>query len=1345
MCLRTLALGAALFLPAVCAHAGIAFDMLEADFGTALFATTPSDDASRLFVVEQSGTVHIVVNGEKQTPPFIDLFDITDYDQQERGLLGMAFDPDYAVNGHFYLNYTRTQDAQIQTVVARFTANGPPATATSASIASQQIKMVIDQPYDNHNGGMMAFGPDGYLYIATGDGGSAFDPENRSQDLESYMGKLLRVDVSGDGPATAAPGNPFIDAPGLDEIWAYGLRNPWRFSFDRDTGDLWLADVGQQTTEEVNFVPAGTPGGINFGWRPFEGNGCNIPAECAPIAESVTFPIYTYGHQGGEARAITGGYRYRGSGVPIMSGAYLFADYTQGTIGLLYYTPGAAPGVEVKDLTPIFNPANTLCCITSFGEDADGELFVVTRTKVYRIFDDGRAYMDLEKVGDFEEPLYATSPPGDASRLVVMQKNGIVQLIKDGVRRETPFLDITDRVATDGELGLLGIAFHPQFATNGYIYTNYLRRTGEANETMQLRISRFTAAGDPATAETVDPDSELNLITIDKPKDDHSGGWLGFSPVDGYLYIPLGDGGCCNNVYGHAQNLATLYGKILRIDVDNADPGLNYAIPPDNPFRILPGARHEIWALGLRNPFRASFDRDTGDFYFGDVGQEHIEEISFQPFDSAGAENYGWPIFEGTRCNVEVTTVPECDAYGPTMVAPIHEYDREFGGSAIGGAVYRGTAIPGLQSRYIFADFFSSRVFSFLPENGIATGLREDSEDLDAKRRFIEAPVAISEDGVGELYLCNYTGAVYKIVQGLGNDAEDRDDEEGEGEGEDPVAPLGVSLVLGASRDATLYEDALGQTASGSAMYIFAGRTGDNAEYAVRRALIDFDLSALPPDAEILSATLRLRCSKLPVGGENTEISLHRVTRPWSEGPSDPGGAGGMGTQAQTGDVTWLHTTYDTAFWNTPGGDFDPIASASVPVNTIGVHTWSSPGLLNDIRAWRANPASNRGWVLLGNESLPKTARRFDSHEHSNANNRPQLIIRYCGSPQEGWVFNPANGHYYRLTEEVDFATALAQAQCVGGYLATINTSAENQFILENLLNAGAPAWIGYNDIAQEGVFAWSNGEVAVYQNWAANEPSGGDTEDAVLMSHVDGTWSDVPVSNIAIAIVERNDSPYFTEGEGEEVEDGEGDRDGDGTSEGEGAADGEGMAEGEGVGARDGEGIDEGEGEGADTASAVQQLLAGFSTGDTDNDGLLEFVEAQGLWPRLSEVQFATLDSNGDARLSVAELIEVAEDAPVHRADHSGDRRIQLAELLRVVQLYNSGGYHCAQSPGATEDGYLPGTGLAQDCAPHSSDYAPSDWVLSLSEMLRLVQLFNVGGYSIQCGTTEDGFCPVL
>ena len=1014
------------------------------------------------------------------------------------------------------------------------------------------------------------------------------------------------------------------ETPGLDLIWARGLRNPWRFSFDRVTGDLWLADVGQQDYEEVNFVPAGTPGGLNFGWRAYEGNNCNIPAECAPIASEVTFPIHVINHND-EGKSIIGGYRYRGSAVGALQGYYIHGDFVEASLGLLRYTPEEEPAIVARDLTPVFNPAGYKCCLTSLGEDSSGELYVVTKSKVYKIIDDGIAYLDLQPVAQATEPLMVCGPPGDATRLCIVQRNGVIRVMKDGALLETPFADLTDRVASDGELGLLGMAFHPDYTTNGYVFLNYMRRTGEGGAVVENTISRFTVTGNPATALTLDPASELLIINVTQPGGDHNGGSISFSPIDGYLYIPIGDGGCCNDEYNTAMDLLSLNGKILRIDVDNTDGPLNYAIPPDNPYVGRQDALPQIWAYGLRNPFRSSFDRVTGDFYFGDVGQDTVEKVGYFPASSTGGINFGWPTFEGTRCNVDVVTAEECDAQETGVAFPIKEYLREFGSSVTGGSVYRGAEIPGLQGRYIYADYVSARVLSFVPVNGVPTSEREYSLDLDPEDEILSGLVAVSEDGVGELYVVSIFGNIFKLVAGLGDDAQQFGPTEGEDELPEAAA---LTMEIEPARDATLYEDAAGGLANGTGRNLFSGRTGDNAEFGSRRSLLYFNVTRdLPPDAEIHNAAIRMRCTKIPVGGSDTTQSLYRVTRAWNEGPTAALGAGGAGAVSQTGDVTWLHTFYDTSLWASPGGDYIASARATLPVGDTGVYTWRDNKLVLDVTDWLADPASNYGWMLIGDETVDKTARRYDSREATNPANRPVLIVQYCGSPQDGWTLNPNNGHYYRLTNELSYADAAAQAECAGGYLATVNDPVENAWIAGTLLAGAGSAYIGYNDRTTEGDFVWLNGENALYENWNEGEPNDTLGEDAVQLLADTGKWNDIVDTALLVGVVERNDNPIFP--------------------------------------------------------------------------------------------------------------------PQIHAGDVNGNAQLDLSELLRVVQLYNSNAFHCEDTPGQTEDGYLPGEGANQTCAPHSSDYAPQNWTISLSEMLRLIQLFNADSYTA-C-TSEDGFCAEI
>lgn len=323
-------------------------------------AATPQASDRRLFIVEQGGRIRIMrPNGSLLFRPFLDIQDRVS-SGSERGLLGLAFHPNYASNGYFYVNYTNLNG---DTTIARFSVSG---SRNLADPNSEQILLVVDQPFANHNGGDLAFGPDGYLYIALGDGGSGGDPLNNSQNIDSLLGKILRIDVDNGSPYAIPPDNPFVGAPGADEIWAYGLRNPWRVSFDRQTGDFFIADVGQSAREEVDFQAAGSAGGQNYGWRCYEGNQPYNLSGCNPDPGVYDFPIHEYTH--GEGCAITGGFVYRGAAYPTLSGHYFFADYCSGVIWDLL--PDGMGGWTLTDHGALLsNP-------TTFGENARGELFV---------------------------------------------------------------------------------------------------------------------------------------------------------------------------------------------------------------------------------------------------------------------------------------------------------------------------------------------------------------------------------------------------------------------------------------------------------------------------------------------------------------------------------------------------------------------------------------------------------------------------------------------------------------------------------------------------------------------------------------------------------------------------------------------------------------------------------------------------------------------------------------------------------------------------------------------------------------------------------------------------------
>ena len=330
---------------------------------------------NRLFVVEQPGRIIITDSlGNKFVEPFLDITaEVTD-DGNEQGLLGLAFHPDYKENGYFFLNYTGPGGA---TKISRFSvlATNP----NQADPESEKPVLTISQPFQNHNGGDLLFGPDGYLYIGTGDGGSAGDPGNRAQNPKSLLGKMLRIDVNNGDPYGIPESNPFTgDTTILDEIWALGLRNPWRFSFDHETGDLWIGDVGQNKIEEINFQPYDSQGGENYGWRCYEGSMLYNGTDCAG-SEQYVFPVHEYLHDGPGGCSVTGGYVYRGKAFPSFGGSYFFTDYCTDRIWSLKDSSGI----------PIFSDHGKFAGngFSTFGEDMDGELYVagLSSGNVYRI------------------------------------------------------------------------------------------------------------------------------------------------------------------------------------------------------------------------------------------------------------------------------------------------------------------------------------------------------------------------------------------------------------------------------------------------------------------------------------------------------------------------------------------------------------------------------------------------------------------------------------------------------------------------------------------------------------------------------------------------------------------------------------------------------------------------------------------------------------------------------------------------------------------------------------------------------------------------------------------------
>ena len=351
-------------LPADLAHLRVTLQARWRGFDHPVYLANAGDGSGRLFVLEQPGTVRVIRDGRPVARAWLDLRSLVSFGG-ERGLLGMAFAPHFASNGHVYIDYT---DGNGDTVIARYTARDPASDAPAWSAPERLLH--IAQPYPNHNGGCLQFGPDGYLWIGMGDGGSAGDPGNRAQNPKVLLGKLLRIDVEGSsaGGGYAIPAGQPVMSGWAPEVWMLGLRNPWRFSFDRASDRLWIADVGQDAWEEVDVVRPGT-GGQNLGWPLWEGLHAY---RAAPVRDSLTFPIYDYPHPFGEA--ITGGYVYRGSKYPALAGTYVFGDYIKGWVAALRTnapdgTPLAKPEVRTL-LTGVGAPS-------SFGIDEAGELYMV--------------------------------------------------------------------------------------------------------------------------------------------------------------------------------------------------------------------------------------------------------------------------------------------------------------------------------------------------------------------------------------------------------------------------------------------------------------------------------------------------------------------------------------------------------------------------------------------------------------------------------------------------------------------------------------------------------------------------------------------------------------------------------------------------------------------------------------------------------------------------------------------------------------------------------------------------------------------------------------------------------
>ncbi len=346
--------------PLISRSANYELELTADKFLQPLYLTHAADGSERLFVVEQGGVIWIVHDGKKHTPPFIDLSGQVGCCAPEQGLLGLAFHPNYSRNGYFFVHYSNRNG---DTIVQRFVVSDDP---NRAEPSSASIVLTHSQPYRNHNGGQISFGPDGYLYVGLGDGGLAGDPRDNGQNLLTWLGAILRVDVDNRQGYAVPPDNPFLsNDAAATEIWIYGLRNPWRFSFDRLTGDLYIGDVGQNDWEEIDFQAADSSGAENYGWSVMEGDHCY---QMGCDSEAYEAPITEYHHSDGGC-SVTGGYVYRGENLKGLQGVYVYGDYCSGLIWKLVQT---APGEWTSSLL-----IESGLRISSFGEDESGEVYVV--------------------------------------------------------------------------------------------------------------------------------------------------------------------------------------------------------------------------------------------------------------------------------------------------------------------------------------------------------------------------------------------------------------------------------------------------------------------------------------------------------------------------------------------------------------------------------------------------------------------------------------------------------------------------------------------------------------------------------------------------------------------------------------------------------------------------------------------------------------------------------------------------------------------------------------------------------------------------------------------------------
>lgn len=694
--------------------------------------------------------------------------------------------------------------------------------------------------------------------------------------------------------------------------------------------------------------------------------------------------------------------------------------------------------------------------------------------------------------GELQAPTCITNAADGSGRLFVCEQRGQIRIIQNGMLLPQVFLDLSSKIVpfaptsyqfpmTDSydERGLLGLAFHPGFSTpasSGYrkFYVFYSApspnvrgnptppATAPAPVNCQTVISEFQIS---TNANIADVTSERILLTFDKPQMNHNGGQLEFGP-DGLLYFSTGDGGGANDInvghtgatnpptagnLGNAQDKTSMMGKIHRIDpLGTNGPGGQYGIPNANPFvGDGSGVRGEIFAYGLRNTWRFSFDTGTGgtnQLFAADVGQNQVEEINI--ITSGG--NYGWHAREGSftfdsavenallnggtvRINGGNQTLPG----GAVLINPIAQYAHpsvtigspalpSLGTSIAGGYRYRGTAIPALAGKYVFGDYNVGAIGSGTTQ-GTLLGIEETSPGVWSTPAAIPVVgtnplstthvMAFGRDEQGEIYIAT------EVAQGPRNDP-------------NTAQPSGgIYSIVGASatktltpnKDNTIYSEDLttGLFTSDALGYLYAGKTGETFGPYLRRALVSFDVAGQVPAGSIVqSVQLKLNLRKNGVSAPGKTASLYRLTESWGEGTSQNGGGQGTGAAATTGDATWTRRLYNTNAWSSAGGTHSPVASASAIIGNLGVMTWGSTSqMVSDVQGWVNTPASNAGWLLVGDEANDKTACQFDSKQSGSV--PPSLVVTYTASStltrRETWLqqyFVP--GHYVDDQADLD-------------------------------------------------------------------------------------------------------------------------------------------------------------------------------------------------------------------------------------------------------------------------------------------------------------------------------------